>query len=138
MNASPSLTANTPEDYALKTGMLDDLFDVVDMEQRRQGDEEHVGGFDLIYDNGYVEVDPKDACWSSYLGANWVPRPRPASAASPGKGRGSAAAAVTEDLKERREAPPTDGTGEGGGGVGSRRRPQSSSKSKRRSAAGGL
>jgi hypothetical protein len=41
--------------------------------------DEHVGGFDLIYDNGYVEVDPSDGCWSSYLGSQ-LPEQSPDSA----------------------------------------------------------
>ena len=69
VNASPSLTANTREDYELKCRMLNDLFDVVDAEGKLRGDEEHVGGFDLIYDNGYVEIEAQDSCWSSYLGS---------------------------------------------------------------------
>ena len=32
VNASPSLTANTKEDYMLKTEMLHGMLDVVDME----------------------------------------------------------------------------------------------------------
>jgi len=34
-----------------------------------QGDEEHVGGFDLIYDDGYVDIDPTKCGYSTYLGA---------------------------------------------------------------------
>jgi hypothetical protein len=33
VNASPSLTANTREDYLMKTEMLHGMLDVVDMEQ---------------------------------------------------------------------------------------------------------
>lgn len=33
VNASPSLAADTPSDYALKYGMLEDLLTVVDMER---------------------------------------------------------------------------------------------------------
>jgi hypothetical protein len=51
--------------------MLQDLFDVVDVEGRLKGDEERVGGFDLVYDNGYVEMAQHDAAWSTYLGAKW-------------------------------------------------------------------
>jgi len=40
VNASPSLTANTKEDYSLKSDMLNDVFDVVDVEGKLQGDEE--------------------------------------------------------------------------------------------------
>ena len=42
VNASPSLTANTREDYLMKTEMLHGMLDVVDMEGMLQGDEEHV------------------------------------------------------------------------------------------------
>lgn len=36
VNASPSLTADTPSDYKLKFGMLNDMLDIVDMEQVRE------------------------------------------------------------------------------------------------------
>ena len=49
VNASPSITADTPDDYWLKFGVLEDMLGVVDMEQRRRGDEIRVGGFDLIW-----------------------------------------------------------------------------------------
>ena len=32
VNASPSMTATTSEDYKTKVGLLDDLFTIVDME----------------------------------------------------------------------------------------------------------
>ena len=51
-NASPSLTAETPSDYHLKFNLLEDMFNVVDMERRRSGAETRVGGFDIIYDRG--------------------------------------------------------------------------------------
>ncbi|EKX42067.1 hypothetical protein GUITHDRAFT_158162 [Guillardia theta CCMP2712] len=54
VNASPSLTADTASDHELKCGMLDDLLDVIDLEERRTGDEIQVGGFDLIF-NGSVD-----------------------------------------------------------------------------------
>lgn len=34
VNASPSMTANTPADYALKYGLLNDTLDIVDMESK--------------------------------------------------------------------------------------------------------
>lgn len=55
VNASPSLTANTREDYLMKTEMLHGMLDIIDMEGQLQGDEEHVSGWDLVYDNGYVK-----------------------------------------------------------------------------------
>mmetsp|Transcript_35286 Transcript_35286/g.45277 ORF Transcript_35286/g.45277 Transcript_35286/m.45277 type:complete len:401 (+) Transcript_35286:88-1290(+) len=69
VNASPSLSANTQEDYLLKSQMLNDAFDIIDLEGKMQGDEEHVGGFDLIYDDGYVDIDPTKCGYSTYLGA---------------------------------------------------------------------
>jgi hypothetical protein len=39
VNASPSMTADTDSDYRLKRALLNDLFDVVDLEGRRTGDE---------------------------------------------------------------------------------------------------
>eukprot|EP00960_Hanusia_phi_P076633 768590-Hanusia_phi.AAC.4 len=55
VNASPSLTADTSQDYQLKVGMLDDMCDVVDMEKKLTGSEKQIGGFDLIYNNGPVQ-----------------------------------------------------------------------------------
>lgn len=54
VNASPSLTADTPTDYDLKYGMLEDMFAVVDIENRRSGQEQRVGGFDLMWNDGPV------------------------------------------------------------------------------------
>eukprot|EP00250_Pteridium_aquilinum_P026751 c33533_g1_i1 orf=293-1114(+) len=54
VNASPSLAADTPSDYALKYGMLEDLLTVVDMERRltTHGSVKQVGGFDLLFEQG--------------------------------------------------------------------------------------
>jgi tubulin polyglutamylase TTLL9 len=68
VNASPSLTANTREDYLMKTEMLHGMLDVVDMEQVLNGDEEHVSGWDVVYDNGYIEIDPEQCGYSTFLG----------------------------------------------------------------------
>ena len=71
VNASPSLTASTKDDYVMKCEMmLNDVFDIVDVEynsllNKLNGDEEHIGGFDLVYENGFVEVDAKHRGWSS-------------------------------------------------------------------------
>ena len=48
VNASPSLTGTTPSDYNTKLDLLDDTFTVIDMENFLTGNEEQVGGFDLI------------------------------------------------------------------------------------------
>ncbi len=35
-----------------------------------RGDEEHVSGWDLVYDNnGYIEIDPEHCGYSTFLGA---------------------------------------------------------------------
>ena len=74
VNASPSLTANTRDDYLMKTEMLHGMIDVVDMEGLLTGNEEHVSGWDLVYDNGYIEIDPEQCGYSTFLGAA-VPEP---------------------------------------------------------------
>ncbi len=81
VNASPSLTANTREDYLMKTEMLHGMLDIVDMEGLLKGDEEHVSGWDLVYDNGYVEINPDMCSYSTFLGAA-VPEPSPNSSSS--------------------------------------------------------
>lgn len=48
INASPSMTSSTPSDYEMKTMLLDDTFSVLDMEKVLTGNEEQIGGFDLI------------------------------------------------------------------------------------------
>lgn len=69
VNASPSLTANTQDDYNMKTEMLHGMLDIVDMDQMLQGDEEHVSGWDLVYDNGFIEIDPSQCGYTTFLGA---------------------------------------------------------------------
>jgi tubulin polyglutamylase TTLL9 len=69
VNASPSLTANTREDYLMKTEMLHGMLDIIDMEGLLTGDEEHVSGWDLVYDNGYIEIDPEQCGYTTFLGA---------------------------------------------------------------------
>lgn len=72
VNASPSLTAETPADYHLKFNMLEDMFNVIDLEKRRKGNEDRVGGFDLIWQNGPQGVAQPDHPTSvrSFLGCN--------------------------------------------------------------------
>ncbi|KAG1677585.1 hypothetical protein FOA52_014483 [Chlamydomonas sp. UWO 241] len=54
VNASPSLSASDKADWALKTAMLEDMLDVLDLEGKRDPGkvELRVGGFDLIWDGG--------------------------------------------------------------------------------------
>merc|ERR1719454_2829568 len=47
INASPSMTANTPSDYETKMSLLEDCFTILDPEKILTGFEEQVGGFDL-------------------------------------------------------------------------------------------
>ena len=54
MNGAPSLTANTSDDYKLKTSMLDELITIVDLENELQGDELRVGGWDVVHRGGTV------------------------------------------------------------------------------------
>lgn len=58
----------------MKTEMLHGMLDVVDMDQVLSGDEEHVSGWDLVYDNGYIEVDPAQCGYTSFLGTA-IPEP---------------------------------------------------------------
>ncbi|KDO23960.1 hypothetical protein SPRG_10656 [Saprolegnia parasitica CBS 223.65] len=67
VNASPSLTGDTDEDYNLKWNLIKHTMQVVDMEKQRSGNELHVGGFDLIWDNGAVQ-DARPNGYLSYLG----------------------------------------------------------------------
>ncbi|XP_032950811.1 probable tubulin polyglutamylase TTLL9 isoform X3 [Rhinolophus ferrumequinum] len=62
VNASPSLTASSQEDYELKTCLLEDTLHIVDMEARLTGKEKRVGGFDLMWNDGPVsrEEGPLD------------------------------------------------------------------------------
>lgn len=67
VNASPSLTADTDSDYEMKRVLLDDMFNVVDVEGKLTGKEVQVGGFDLIWQGGPIRVDRPPTC-STYLG----------------------------------------------------------------------
>lgn len=52
VNGSPSMRANTKNDRALKIGLIDDMLTVIDLEGIRVGNEEIIGGFDLLCKNG--------------------------------------------------------------------------------------
>lgn len=66
VNSSPSFTANTPDDYRLKFGLLDDTLSVIDLEGYLTGNEDHIGGFDCIVRNGCKMTPEGDL--RSYLG----------------------------------------------------------------------
>ncbi|XP_070574514.1 probable tubulin polyglutamylase TTLL9 isoform X2 [Ptychodera flava] len=57
VNASPSLTASNDEDYNLKVGLLEDVLHVLDLENKLTGKEKRIGGFDLMWNDGPVQVD---------------------------------------------------------------------------------
>lgn len=48
VNGSPSMRANTKKDRDLKVGIIDDLLTVLDLEKILVGNEDCLGGFDLI------------------------------------------------------------------------------------------
>ena len=72
VNASPSLTADTQEDYDLKFGMLDDTFTLLDVERRRDPHDIPLqcGGFDLIWHHGPVPSFRPGAAASRIGGCN--------------------------------------------------------------------
>lgn len=41
---------------------------IVASRQVLAGDEEHVSGWDIVYDNGYIEIDPEQCGYSTFLG----------------------------------------------------------------------
>ncbi|CAM9957939.1 unnamed protein product, partial [Scytosiphon promiscuus] len=82
VNASPSLGASNREDLRLKKQMVADVLDIVDVEGRRGKHfwnavpfpagscvREHVGGFDLAFHDGHVEIQPQVCGYSSLFGA---------------------------------------------------------------------
>uniref|UniRef100_A0AAY4B9E8 Tubulin--tyrosine ligase-like protein 9 n=1 Tax=Denticeps clupeoides TaxID=299321 RepID=A0AAY4B9E8_9TELE len=72
VNASPSLTASSQEDYEMKSCLLEDTLHVVDMEGRLTGKEKQVGGFDLMWNDGpvYREIIHFENLGSTSLTAN--------------------------------------------------------------------
>jgi tubulin polyglutamylase TTLL9 len=67
-NASPSLTASTPDDYNIKFALIDDALSIIDMEGKMSGNEIQVGGFDMIY-NGKPVVPPPESVMTNKLGS---------------------------------------------------------------------
>ena len=87
MNASPSLTANTRDDYNLKLAMLTSVLDIVDVEGNLSGDEMRVGGFDLIYKNNAMvgSINNPASNYSTMLGADIPAEPRTCASGARGK-----------------------------------------------------
>ena len=72
INASPSLDANTEDDYDMKFSMLNEMLDLVQMKQRKEDGSDlplHYGGFDLSWHNGPVVSKCPTNC-TSYLGCH--------------------------------------------------------------------
>lgn len=65
VNGCPSLTANTPHDYKLKFDMLSDALTIIDVEKRLTGNETQVGGWDLIYKNGFIAPTNHSSAYNS-------------------------------------------------------------------------
>jgi len=78
----------------------------------------------LIFDNGYLDIDPKDSCWSSYLGAALPTRTT----------LGYSASNLNMSSKTTTRSTVQQGGGGGGGPKGSKgnQRPQSSAKDQTR------
>jgi len=68
VNAYPSITATTKEDYNMKYALLIDTIKVVDLEGNYTGNEGQIGGYDLIYRGGVVKFESQ-CIFSSNLGA---------------------------------------------------------------------
>mmetsp|Transcript_64809 Transcript_64809/g.116577 ORF Transcript_64809/g.116577 Transcript_64809/m.116577 type:complete len:485 (-) Transcript_64809:68-1522(-) len=68
VNASPSLSANTADDYHMKFALLDDVMTVLDFEKYLDGGETQIGGFDVLYRHGVRLGPPATATYRSYLG----------------------------------------------------------------------
>jgi len=77
VNASPSISADTINDYELKFGLLHDVYTVLEYETKLGGAvEPTIGGFDLIYNNGPVQrEDDRNVMYTSRMG-NFVDRDR--------------------------------------------------------------
>ena len=61
------MTANTPTDYETKLGLLEDVFQILDIEKILHGNEEQIGGFDLIC-RGHPIKPSTTSSYSSHLG----------------------------------------------------------------------
>ena len=69
VNASPSISADTPKDYDLKFGLLDDVYAIIDVENKLGGAlPQTVGGFDLICANGERVHPGKPQCCTTHMG----------------------------------------------------------------------
>ena len=58
INGNPSLTANTQLDSDNKIKMLDDMLTILDLEKIMTGNEDQVGGFDIICRGSVIKNNP--------------------------------------------------------------------------------
>ena len=68
INANASLTANTELDAETKIKMLDDLLTIVDLEKIMTGNEDQVGGWDIICRGEPVKYS-KECMYNTSLGS---------------------------------------------------------------------
>ena len=69
VNASPSLSAETKDDYDRKFSMLEDVINIIELEKKNGGPEqEQVGGFDLIVKQGHNVHPDKNSLVTTSLG----------------------------------------------------------------------
>lgn len=73
INSSPSLDANTEDDYDMKFSMLNEMLDLVQLYQKEgaSGLPLRYGGFDLIW-NGSAVVHRAESTVNCYIGCNYV------------------------------------------------------------------
>lgn len=72
INASPSLDANTEDDYDMKFSLLNEMLDLVQFQMGKANDQDfplHYGGFDLAWNNGPV-VSKAPSIITSYIGCH--------------------------------------------------------------------
>jgi len=73
INASPSLDANTEDDYDMKFSMLNEMLDLVQFQMAKDNNEEfplHYGGFDLSWNSGPV-TSKATSNITSYIGCQF-------------------------------------------------------------------
>ena len=105
VNASPSISADTPTDYELKFALLDDLYSIIDVEGKLGGAlPQTMGGFDLIYANGKRAQPGKPCCYTSRLGNFHVPAPEFRTSMPP-RARAAVAPAAAVAAAEDKGAP---------------------------------
>ena len=74
INASPSLDANTEDDYDMKFSMLNEMLDLVQFQMAKDPNEEfpyHYGGYDLSWNNGPI-VSKSSSTISSFIGCQFI------------------------------------------------------------------